>query len=97
MSCLGFNFQDDMPVIFTHADLEFSNILISRSSDAPPCIVAIIDWHQSGWYVEPWEWVTAYITNMQRSGWVQHDLDTVLKPAEYKYFYSWEYVRMASI
>lgn len=54
--------RGDIPVVFTHADLDFSNIVISKSGDAPPRIVAIIDWHQSGWYPEPWVWLKAQST-----------------------------------
>jgi thiamine kinase-like enzyme len=46
---------DDVPVFFTHADLTPSNIILSSSKSGPQKIVAIIDWHQSGWYPAYWE------------------------------------------
>ena len=45
---------DDVPVFFTHADLTPSNIILSSQSGQQR-IVAIIDWHQSGWYPAYWE------------------------------------------
>lgn len=38
--------RDDFPIVFTHADLHLSNILVS--SEPNPRVVAIINWHQSG-------------------------------------------------
>lgn len=56
---------DDAPITFTHSDLHPSNIMVSsEEDDGPARIVAIIDWHQSGWYPSYWEyckldWCTA--------------------------------------
>lgn len=36
---------DNVPIVFTHADLHFSNIIVS--SGPSPHVVAIVDWHQS--------------------------------------------------
>ncbi|KAK3329875.1 hypothetical protein B0H66DRAFT_634994 [Apodospora peruviana] len=45
--------SDDAAVVFTHADLHPSNIIVSSGS---PCkLVALIDWRQSEWYPEYWE------------------------------------------
>jgi len=46
-------FPEDAAVAFSHNDLDESNILVSKSD--PPSLVAIIDWHQAGWYPEYWE------------------------------------------
>ncbi|KAF2772222.1 hypothetical protein EJ03DRAFT_325048 [Teratosphaeria nubilosa] len=43
--------DDDITVVFTHNDLDMSNILVSRRDQGPVRIVAVIDWHQSGWYL----------------------------------------------
>lgn len=51
---------DDSPITFTHADLHQSNIMVT--SDAPYRVVAIIDWHQSGWYPDYWEYCRATYT-----------------------------------
>ncbi|CAJ2510209.1 Uu.00g061090.m01.CDS01 [Anthostomella pinea] len=51
---------DDRPIVFTHGDLDKSNIIIApREEGCPPRVAAIIDWHQSGWYPDGWEWVKA--------------------------------------
>lgn len=88
---------DDVNVVFTHADLDLSNILISKTDDGPTRIVSIIDWHQSGWYPEPWEWCKAQVVSIPHSEWVTEYLDTVLPPPELKYRYSWKHVCMSTI
>ncbi|KAI1267651.1 kinase-like domain-containing protein [Xylariaceae sp. FL1019] len=53
---------DDVPIVFTHGDLDKSNIVIApREGDSPPRLAAIIDWHQSGWYPRDWEWLKAEV------------------------------------
>ncbi|KAF5262050.1 hypothetical protein FOXYS1_7229, partial [Fusarium oxysporum] len=53
--------HDDPGVVFTYADLHQSNIMVSEGW---PCrVVAIIDWHQSGWYPDYWEFYKAEYTN----------------------------------
>lgn len=56
---------DDVSVVFTHADLHPSNILISH--DKPHNIVSIIDWQQSGWYPDYWEFCKTEFTAVPRS------------------------------
>ncbi|KAK7996659.1 inner nuclear membrane protein SRC1 [Apiospora arundinis] len=60
---------DDSPVVFTHADLHPSNILIS--TETPRRIVAIVDWQQSGWYPDYWEFCKAEYTADYTSEWVK--------------------------
>jgi aminoglycoside phosphotransferase (APT) family kinase protein len=50
--------SDDVPIKFTHGDLHRSNILVSPIG-TPPRIVGIIDWHQSGWLPDYWEFCKA--------------------------------------
>ena len=51
---------DDSTITFTHADLHPSNIIVSTED---PCrIVSIIDWHQSGWYPDYWEYCKTVFT-----------------------------------
>ena len=85
---------DDVDIVFTHADLDQSNILVSKPGDGPVRIVALIDWHQSGWYPEPWELLKAQSVAYPESGW-QHYVP--LPPAEKGYTYSWTFVDMALI
>ncbi|KAJ4024616.1 hypothetical protein NW752_003180 [Fusarium irregulare] len=39
---------NDAPIVFTHAELHCSNILIDPEN--PSTIVAIVNWHYSGWW-----------------------------------------------
>lgn len=49
--------DDDVSVVFTHADLVLPNILVSSGPN--PKIAAIIDWGQAGWYPAYWEYCKA--------------------------------------
>ncbi|ROT42204.1 phosphotransferase enzyme family protein [Sodiomyces alkalinus F11] len=51
---------DDSPVVFTHDDLHPSNIILSITQ--PRRIIALIDWRQSGWYPDYWEFCKAVFT-----------------------------------
>ncbi|CUA75541.1 hypothetical protein RSOLAG22IIIB_05939 [Rhizoctonia solani] len=56
-------FPDDVPVVFTHADLNPSNIIISPATEqGMPRVKALIDWGQSGWYPIYWEYCKALWT-----------------------------------
>ncbi|EPQ53484.1 kinase-like protein [Gloeophyllum trabeum ATCC 11539] len=52
---------DDAPIVFTHGDLDKSNILVSTPTDdgQRPRLLSIIDWYQSGWYPDYWEYCKA--------------------------------------
>lgn len=54
--------SDEAAIKFTHGDLHPSNIIVSSESNGNPKIVAIIDWHQSGWYPDYWEYNKALWT-----------------------------------
>jgi hypothetical protein len=58
---------DDGAIAFTHADLHQENILISQHG--PPQILAIVDWGQSGWYPDYWEYCKAAYTCMPLGEW----------------------------
>jgi len=50
----------DSPIVFTHSDLQFTNILITpRGADEHPRVLAIIDWEQAGWMPSFWEYSKA--------------------------------------
>ncbi|EDU49688.1 conserved hypothetical protein [Pyrenophora tritici-repentis Pt-1C-BFP] len=51
---------DNSRIVFTHADLHPSNIMVSANGSSH--VLAIIDWHQSGWYPEYWEYCKALYT-----------------------------------
>ncbi|KAF4993412.1 hypothetical protein FGRMN_6499 [Fusarium graminum] len=72
---------DDASVVFTHSDLHPSNIMVSE--DNPCRVVALIDWHQSGWYPDYWEFSKAEFTAEPRSEWVTKYLPMFLQePSE---------------
>jgi thiamine kinase-like enzyme len=54
---------DDLPIVFTHNDLHFSNILISPKGSE---VVAITDWEASGFYPAYWEWAKLSWTEARR-------------------------------
>lgn len=67
---------DDWAVVFTHADLHPSNIMVSDGSGASDgessCkITALIDWRQSGWYPDYWEFCKAAYTADFHGEWLQ--------------------------
>lgn len=89
--------SDETPVVFTHNDLDQSNILIFKAGDGPLRLVAIIDWHQSGWYPEPCEILKAKSVGQPESDWTNIHLPTVLDAPEFGYYYAWEFIAMATI
>jgi len=44
---------DDAAIVFTHADLHPSNIIVDPES--PSTVLAIINWVYSAWWPEYWE------------------------------------------
>lgn len=68
--------QDELwpPPIFTHGDLNPSNIFV-RDDD----IVGIIDWEFSGWYPHYWEYTSAWLGSLTTTAW-QADLERFLQP-----------------
>lgn len=73
---------DDVPIVFTHGDLHRSNIIVSPSTDpGPPRVLAVVDWHQSGWYPEYWEYCKArWTTAIGKDEWEVVYLPKVLQP-----------------
>ncbi|CBX93423.1 hypothetical protein IAQ61_009116 [Plenodomus lingam] len=82
---------DNVPIVFTHADLHPSNIILSSGPN--PQIIAIIDWHQSGWYPDYWEYCKARWTSRIGSEWESKYLPLVLDRREF-YDY-WDYFVLA--
>ncbi|KAF2834880.1 kinase-like protein [Patellaria atrata CBS 101060] len=82
---------DGVPIVFTHADLHPSNILISRDPD--PQIISIIDWHQSGWYPDYWEYCKARWTSKIGSEWETKYLPLFVD--RYDFYDYWDYFVLA--
>jgi len=71
---------DDVPIKFTHGDLHRGNILLSPIGTAPR-VIAIIDWHQSGWLPEYWEFCKALCTT-SCDEWGQEYLQRILERSD---------------
>ena len=89
-----FGLNDDEPLRFTHGDLDRSNILISCAKDGPPRVVAIVDWHQSGWYPRHWEFMKASWTADVYEDWSLKYMPQFLEPPSFLYYRSFEWIRM---
>ena len=70
---------DDGPITFTHNDLHRRNIMVSAPEDGEPRVLALVDWHQSGWLPPFWEWCKAYWCVSPDDDWVQY-LHIFLEP-----------------
>lgn len=78
---------DDVPIVFTHGDLHRSNIIVSSEEDGAPRVLAIIDWHQSGWLPVYWEFCKARWTTKIGEEWETEYLPRFLKPCgQYDYW-----------
>ncbi|KAK4461562.1 phosphotransferase enzyme family protein [Cladorrhinum samala] len=69
---------DDAQVVFTHADLHRQNIIVSKDVESPK-ILAIIDWRQSGWYPDYWEFCKAMYTAGVEGEWMEKYIRTFLE------------------
>ncbi|OAL72012.1 hypothetical protein A7D00_4044 [Trichophyton violaceum] len=70
---------DDAKVVFTHSDLHPSNIMVSETSNK---IIAVIDWRQSGWYPDYWEFCKAEYTAEVYGEWMNTYILIFLKEPE---------------
>jgi Phosphotransferase enzyme family len=59
-------------IVFTHNDLHFSNIMVHNGH-----ISALIDWADSGWYPDYWEYVSSMRVRTVRVDW-NNILDTAM-------------------
>ncbi|KUJ14488.1 phosphotransferase enzyme family protein-like protein [Mollisia scopiformis] len=83
---------DDIPIVFTHADLYRSNIMVCQDANGIPRITAIIDWHQSGWYPASWEFYKTRLTCKLPAN-DQWELEFVVEFLQsYRGYIAWEYL-----
>ena len=71
---------DDAAIVFTHADLHPTNIMVD--AEDPSKIVAVIDWGQSGWWPDYWEFCKAQWTSEYGDDWHQHLVKYLEAPDE---------------
>jgi hypothetical protein len=63
------------------------------SQDGPPRIIAIIDWHQSGWLPEYWEFCKAMYTIRPGDEW--QDFVSTFLTREDEAYKVWEYLTLS--
>jgi thiamine kinase-like enzyme len=68
---------DTGEIKFTHADLNPRNIIVSPVN---PSRVVIVDWQQSGWYPDYWEYCKALYATSYKDEWRNIYIDQVLEP-----------------
>ncbi|KAF8249101.1 kinase-like protein [Wilcoxina mikolae CBS 423.85] len=80
---------DDVPIVFTHADLHRANVIVSESS--PIKVQALIDWTQSGWYPEYWEYCKAFHDAgiVGECEWATEYLPRILDAHECEEYWKW--------
>lgn len=83
---------DDVPIVFTHADLHPSNIIVSPREAGSPRVVSVIDWQQSGWYPAYWEYCKACWTAKVGGPWAEKYLPLIVDVECYPY---WDYFVLA--
>lgn len=64
-------------IVFTHADFQARNIMVSRSENDGKIKLTIIDWEYAGWYPEYWEFCNSLIFNTFRAEWLDIIQDTL--------------------
>jgi hypothetical protein len=72
---------DSSPIKFTYGDLHPTNILVSPEGTSAR-IVAIIDWHQSGWLPEYWEFCKA-VYSVYYDEWETYVRRALMEPEGY--------------
>ncbi|KAK0124696.1 hypothetical protein ONS95_009640 [Cadophora gregata] len=83
---------DNVPIVFTHADLHRSNIMMAWKNGKPR-VTAILDWHQSGWYPACWEFYKTKFTAREREQW---EIDFILEFMQsYTGYVPWDYFVLA--
>ncbi|GES66627.1 phosphotransferase enzyme family protein [Aspergillus terreus] len=79
---------DTVEIKLTHGDLNRRNIIVVSTS---PVRIAIIDWQQSGWYPDYWEYCKAAYTCWYEDEWRKDYIDQFLQPQTDVYFVFSEY------
>jgi hypothetical protein len=67
------------PSTSSAGDLQRSNILTTSEGQHPSHVLAIIDWHQSGWYPAYWEYCKAQWTVEPGDEWVTKDILEIME------------------
>lgn len=84
---------DNVPITFTHSDFHRANIIVSAAG--PPKILAILDWHQSGWYPAYWEYCKAQYVADPESEWATKHINSFIAPCPEKVYDAWYFYQQA--
>ena len=79
----------DSAIVFTHADVHRTNIIVSASG--PPRILAMIDWGQSGWYPDWWEYYKICYTTHWEDEWRKDWTPRMIEAREHEQYLMAEY------
>ncbi|RAO72420.1 uncharacterized protein BHQ10_008432 [Talaromyces amestolkiae] len=79
---------DDGEVKLTHADLNRRNIILPSTN---PLRIVVVDWQQSGWYPDYWEYCKATWTVSYKDEWREDYIYKYLQPREDVYDVFCEY------
>jgi Ser/Thr protein kinase RdoA (MazF antagonist) len=74
----------------THGDLHRENIIISSTN--PPRVLAVVDWGQTGWYPDYWEYCKALYTARIGGEWREQWIPKILSPRTEEHDVFGEYV-----
>ncbi|EXJ81056.1 hypothetical protein A1O3_07344 [Capronia epimyces CBS 606.96] len=72
----------DTAIKFTHADVHPTNIIVSTSGFGPARVLALIDWGQSGWYPDYWEYFKICYTTHWEGEWRKTFIPKMIEPQE---------------
>ena len=81
----------DTTIKFTHADVHPTNIIVSTSAFGPPRVLALIDWGQSGWYPDYWEFFKMCYTTHWEDEWRKMWIPKMIEPQEQEKYLMDEY------
>ena len=81
---------DTGAIKLTHGDLHRANIIISTTR--PPRVLAVVDWGQSGWYPDYWEYCKALYTSRIGEEWRDQWIPKFLSPRTEEHEVFAEYV-----
>ncbi|SLM33785.1 Protein kinase-like domain [Lasallia pustulata] len=84
---------DNVPITFTHSDLHRSNIIVTPAGMHPVRVLALIDWHQSGWLPAYWEYCKASFSSPHEDKWVTECVPKFLE--KWDCYEAWSYFQMA--
>ena len=80
----------DSAIVLTHADVHPTNIMVPASG--PPRILALIDWGQSGWYPDWWEYFKMCYTTHWEDDWRKEWIPKMVEAREDEWDLMAEYV-----